>query len=737
MKLRTKLILAFLFMSVVPLTVIVLYSYFSSLETLRMVALAEVSELTSEIGDRVETIRNDVGWGVEQLGTGRLGYLLSDSGELASGDQFLTDLGAAMGTAAPYVEFLEFVPLPPEQVVPGRPPQPPPGDVAPLVPGPSHRAESLSKVVESVVINLGHLAELATERAEQGGDGAASLEGQTVIAEIQLESDLIEQELSAGLAELDVEHLVAEAERLREVAREGQVERHLERLEEHERERVGRRPVLWVEPKEVGEAETVWKPNLLEQAQVEELEARELEARRILGRDFQSVVERQGKEVGRVKAQISAKKLLQQVLHQAQRDAGEIPFAIDGEGNLYVARESDRAELAGLPLTGGETATEGATENLDDWIIVRLQDPESEMVYGIARPIGQSLKDLRRTAGRNFAAGLGLIGLALVGIAPLTRRITRDLNSLTEGAQRLATGDLDSRVPVRSRDEVGHLARTFNQMAEDLQQNQKRLLEEEKLRKENELERRLLEAENSRKSDELEEARRFQLSLLPKRLPEHPELDIGVFMKTATEVGGDYYDFHLYGDHTLTTAIGDATGHGATAGTMVTVIKSLFAAEAGEMGLATFLDKAAQSIRRMDLGRMAMALTLARYHGGSMTVAAAGMPPVLIHRSSSREVEELTVEGVPLGSMSRSTYRERRVGLEPGDTVLLMSDGFPELVNPQGEPLGYAAVRDLFAAKGGIPPQELIAELADVAADWSGDASPSDDITFVVLQVRA
>lgn len=466
-------------------------------------------------------------------------------------------------------------------------------------------------------------------------------------------------------------------------------------------------------------------------------EAKELEARRILGRDFQSTVERRGREVGRLKAQISAKKLLQQVLHQAQRDEGEIPFAVNGEGNVYLARESDRVELAGLPLTADDSASLDGSRNLDDWVIVRLQDSESDLVYGIARPIGQSLTDLRRTAGRNFAVGLGLVGLALVGVAPLSRRITRDLKTLSDGAEKLATGDLDSRVPVRSRDEVGHLAMTFNQMAEDLQRNQQQLLKEEKLRKENEIERRLLEAENSRKSDELEAARRFQLSLLPKRLPDHQDLEIGVFMKTATEVGGDYYDFHLSPDGSLTTAIGDATGHGARAGTMVTVIKSLFAAEAGDMGLAQFLDKASQSIRSMELGRMAMALTLVRYRNGNLTVAAAGMPPILIYRSAGMDVEEVAVEGVPLGSMARSSYREREVRLAPGDTILLMSDGFPELVDSQGEPLGYATVLDLFAAEGAEAPQQLIAELANAAQTWSGESSPSDDITFVVLQVKS
>ena len=76
----------------------------------------------------------------------------------------------------------------------------------------------------------------------------------------------------------------------------------------------------------------------------------------------------------------------------------------------------------------------------------------------------------------------------------------------------------------------------------------------------------------------MEEARELQLSMLPKKVPDVPNLDIAVYMKTATEVGGDYYDFSTKEDGSLNIAIGDATGHGMKAGTLVTMMKSLFTA---------------------------------------------------------------------------------------------------------------------------------------------------------------
>ena len=108
-------------------------------------------------------------------------------------------------------------------------------------------------------------------------------------------------------------------------------------------------------------------------------------------------------------------------------------------------------------------------------------------------------------------------------------------------------------------------------------------------------ERDMLEAENFRKTKELEEARDLQLSMLPKTIPKLPNLEIAVFMKPATEVGGDYYDFQLAGDNSLTIAIGDATGHGAKAGTMVTAAKSMFTVLTADFDILEILQRINQT----------------------------------------------------------------------------------------------------------------------------------------------
>jgi serine phosphatase RsbU (regulator of sigma subunit) len=192
--------------------------------------------------------------------------------------------------------------------------------------------------------------------------------------------------------------------------------------------------------------------------------------------------------------------------------------------------------------------------------------------------------------------------------------------------------------------------------------------------------------------------------MLPREVPAHPGLDVAAYMQTATEVGGDYYDFHVGEDGTLTLAIGDATGHGMKAGTMVTATKSLFNALAGEESLLDILDRATRAIKGMNARQLYMALTLARFKDGVLYLSAAGMPPALVYRARTGTLETIRLKGMPLGSFVGFPYREEEVRLERGDTVLLMSDGFPELFNEAGEMLGYEEAAAAFAKVAAEPP---------------------------------
>jgi HAMP domain-containing protein len=462
MKLRTQLVLAFLLLAVLPLTGIVLYSYYTSLRAVRQATEAEARTLSKEMDGRMASIRSDLGQGVQRMGGLSVETLMRATQSKQSGkaDPLLGKMVMGFGDAAPLVRSLEFIPAP------GQPAGLPPPAPAPVVPRASVAPTPPYSPVAVVIDVPGILKEVHKELERTPG---------------------VDPQALAAIQEAGKEALAAEAEQRR---------RALEKAEQARRDRA------------------------------------------VLGRDFEAPVwDDRGARVGTIRAQVQGDEVLRRVLAHTRAGEGEIPFALDAQGNLHTVSAEDRETIRKLPLVVG-VRKPSMRWAYGDWVFATTRDPESGVAFGIARRV--PLAEVRRTAARNFGYGLGMIGLALLGILPLSGRVTRDLKLVTEGAGRIAQGDLETRVPVRSRNEVGKLASSFNQMAEELRAHQDRLLEQERLRQQKEIEQALLQTEYDRKSTELEEARRFQLSLLPKTLPEHPGFEIAVSMSTATEVGGDY-----------------------------------------------------------------------------------------------------------------------------------------------------------------------------------------------------
>ncbi|MCW9065167.1 MAG: SpoIIE family protein phosphatase, partial [Ignavibacteriaceae bacterium] len=235
---------------------------------------------------------------------------------------------------------------------------------------------------------------------------------------------------------------------------------------------------------------------------------------------------------------------------------------------------------------------------------------------------------------------------------------------------------------------------------------------------------------------ELEEARKLQLSMLPKNLPDLPNLDIAVHMQTATEVGGDYYDFFNNGDNSLIIVIGDATGHGLKAGTMVSVIKSLFISNAGDTTIKSFFEKCTQTIKQMHLGNLYMALSFVKIQNDQLVVSCAGMPPIYIYRNETKKVEPILLKGMPLGAFDNFEYQDAKVKLNEGDTVLLFSDGLAELFNDKREMYDYPRIISTFEKIGHNSSQLIIDDLVKEADKWRNGNPPNDDVTFVVLKVK-
>jgi serine phosphatase RsbU (regulator of sigma subunit) len=249
---------------------------------------------------------------------------------------------------------------------------------------------------------------------------------------------------------------------------------------------------------------------------------------------------------------------------------------------------------------------------------------------------------------------------------------------------------------------------------------------------------RAVSEESKQKSIELQEARKFQLYMLPKNVPDLPHMDIAVSMKTATEVGGDYYDFKVTQDGVLFVVCGDATGHGLKAGTMISVIKTLFVADIFGPGADSnrFFNQCTGTIKKVGLKNLHMALTMLRIENYKLTVSSAGMPPVFIFRKENNIVETVMLKGPPLGAIKKFDYRCDYISMEPGDTVLLLTDGLPELFNRDKKMFGYDRVEECFKEVGANSSREIVSHLNKRAEKWLNYKPQDDDMTFVVIKFR-
>ncbi len=733
MTLRTKLIIAFLLMSVLPLSGIVLYSYFTSLRAFERAVESESREMTEQIGQRMDRLKREFHRRIEDDWAVPFVEMARDDAAGVPHQRMMKLLERDVAAAVPWLDSLEWVPEP------AQAPPAPPG------PGARPSPESAPMVEENIAV-------VATAAGEAWSADLPSSADTPWVIQIEREDveagDAVQSETADRTGEVRISLMRPRLPRRAQAARRQTLETQAEMLDQEleslseelevaQQRSEARATSLAAEGGDLHAAidEAVELSALA--SEIARLELKRQSVNELLGADFSSEVTVDGRVLGEMRAQVSAPGFLREVL-AGESLRGEVPFALDPEGNVYAHDPQQREKLLGIQATLEQCAQAEGDRQVavgGDWMVVTERDPDSSLVFGIARPVADSLADMRGAAVSNFAMGVGMIGLALLGILPLSSRMTRRINHLTERAERLASGDLSVRADVNSSDEIGQLGRAFNRMAEDISTHQDQLLEQQ-------LQQRLLESEHERKSSELEAARRFQLSLLPRELPATERLELAVFMKTATEVGGDYYDFELGERGDLTIAIGDATGHGAVAGTMVTVVKSLFSARASDCGPQQFLEEASRAVNSMRLGRMSMALALARFEpleNGEyrLTVSSAGMPPLLVHRSGSGALEELELEGLPLGVMGTATYEERTAILAPEDCVLLMSDGFPELVSGSGEVYGYGRVHEQLRRQSARGPQATLDALAEEVVRWTGGRPPGDDVTFVALRLRA
>ena len=239
--------------------------------------------------------------------------------------------------------------------------------------------------------------------------------------------------------------------------------------------------------------------------------------------------------------------------------------------------------------------------------------------------------------------------------------------------------------------------------------------------------------EEKRKEEELEEAHNLQMGLLAQENPKRDDIEISTFIKCATEVGGDYYDFIEFEDGSLLAICGDATGHGTASGMMVSITKAgLLGIDSNDPNL--ILKTLNKIIKKVDIGRLRMSLNLVHFQNGSMKMSSAAMPPMYHYESKKNKVEEITISNLPLGGLMSENFTVLNKKFSKNDVLVMLSDGLPEAPNRKGELLDYAAVKNCIEKNSEKSATEIKDELVKLSDNWMNGVHNPDDITIVVCK---
>lgn len=237
---------------------------------------------------------------------------------------------------------------------------------------------------------------------------------------------------------------------------------------------------------------------------------------------------------------------------------------------------------------------------------------------------------------------------------------------------------------------------------------------------------------------ELALAHDIQMSMLPRRMPHRPEVDIVATLKPARSVGGDLYDFHLEGDR-LWFIVGDVAGKGVGAALYMAVAKTLFRAT------VEGADDLGDVVRRMnrqlatDNDQLIFVTALVGYlvlPTGEVMLADAGHnPAVLIDRSGSLSLPEIP-KCPALGVVEDADYPCGQFVLGPGESLLLYTDGATDARSPDGELYGDERLLASIAASAGRSPDDILSSVLAAIDAFAAGGPPEDDVTLMVVKYR-
>jgi phosphoserine phosphatase RsbU/P len=239
--------------------------------------------------------------------------------------------------------------------------------------------------------------------------------------------------------------------------------------------------------------------------------------------------------------------------------------------------------------------------------------------------------------------------------------------------------------------------------------------------------------------DDLEIAREIQQSMLPHGALALPDLHVWGLTRPANTVGGDFYDILPQADGRIILALGDVAGKGSPAALLMALLPAILRTLVEEgLDSAELLRRLNVQICRHSPPSRFITLFYAVYdpRTGRLEYVNAGQTPPIVRRARG-SFQALTGGGVALGMFEGWHYEAHVASLEPGDLLVLYSDGITEAENPAGQPFEEAGLQGVVEARADATPAMLGAAVFEAVVRHTGDPRLADDLTILVLRRSA
>ena len=322
-------------------------------------------------------------------------------------------------------------------------------------------------------------------------------------------------------------------------------------------------------------------------------------------------------------------------------------------------------------------------------------------------------------------AGIFVVGLSLIYL--LISVFVKPIQALTDGVRAIGEGALDEEIRIDGPEEIGEIARAFNEITMKFREAQHSVVEQERMQK------------------EMQVAQEIQHSLLPGKVPDISGYDIASLYRAAKEVGGDYYDFVAVDEDNLGVVVADVSGKGVPGSLVMTMIRTALRMEArGSRSAADVMSRMNDFVTEdMKKGMfVTIFYVILDSKNRVISYASAGHNPMVLFRAETDETFFLNPRGFPVGislpdeSLFRRSIDVEKIKLKKDDMLVIYTDGVTEAMNEEREQYGEDRLLALIKNWGRKSPDEFIDALNEDIKEFTSGYPQNDDITVVAVKEK-